>query len=140
MRILWLISLVVFVLSCGSKNEVDFQQLDISYDGEKAVYLVNDKPFTGIAIEEYPSRLIKHHIENGFEIKELGFYPTGEKEREFLMKEGLKHGKCMLWYKDGTIQVEENYVDGHLDGLVKRYEFDGSLIEEKKYEKGQLVE
>lgn len=129
----------LMLLACGGSSEMDFQNLDISYEGEVASYQKKGEPFTGVAIEEYQHLLIKHHISEGIEIKEEGFYPTGEKERVFPMQKGLKHGQCKMWYKDGTIQLEETYDNGQLNGTVKRYDLTGELLEEKSFENGKLI-
>ena len=105
-------------MACGS-SEVRFDQLDIQYDGEVATYQQKGETFTGVALEGYPNIVYHHHIVNGLEQKEEAFYPTGEKEREFPMKDGRKEGLCRMWYKSGQLQLEETYKNGVLHGTAK---------------------
>lgn len=139
MRSLLLLSFLLFLASCGSKEEVAFQALDIRYEGDIAIYEHKGKPFTGKAIEANPSLVYHHYIENGLEVLEEAFYPSGEKERHFPMKNGFKDSTCTMWYKSGQLQLEETYFQGELHGTVKRYAPTGELLDEKQYEHGKFV-
>ena len=60
----------------------------------------NDIPFTGV----------------GFEL-----YETSELYRETDFVNGLKHGKTVLYYKNGGVQQERPYVNDVCEGLVKAF-------------------
>jgi hypothetical protein len=128
----------ILVIGCSSITTIDYEELDIGFNHEIANYKVNDAPFSGIAIEQFSAHRLEHHIETGFEVKLIGFYLSGEKEREFNFQEGKKHGKSTMWWKDGTLLLEETYDNGDLNGEVKRYGPDGVIVETKTYVQGVL--
>jgi len=128
----------MLIIGCSSATTVNYEDLDIGFNHEIANYKMNDAPFNGIAIEHFSAHRLEHHIETGFEVTQLGFYLSGEKEREFNYKEGKKHGKSTMWWKDGTLLLEETYENGELNGEVKRYGPDGAVVETKFYIQGVL--
>ncbi|MBL4704362.1 MAG: hypothetical protein JKY54_07565 [Flavobacteriales bacterium] len=129
---------MVSILSCSSENRVNYEDLDIGFNHEIANYKLNGAPFNGIAVERFSEMRLEHHIKMGFEEKLLGFYLSGEKQREFNFQGGIKHGKSTMWWKDGTLLLEETYDKGDLNGTVNRYHPDGSVIETKTYVQGIL--
>jgi antitoxin component YwqK of YwqJK toxin-antitoxin module len=54
------------------------------------------------------------------------FYSNGSKRSVIEYKNGVLHGKKMLWDSDGDILEEANYVEGNLEGRYRRRELDGS--------------
>lgn len=54
------------------------------------------------------------------------FYSNGSKRSVIEYKDGVLHGKKMLWDSDGDILEEANYVEGNLEGRYRRRELDGS--------------
>ena len=77
----------------------------------------NDIPFTGV----------------GFEL-----YETSELYRETGFVNGLKHGKTVLYYKNGGVEEERPYVNDVCEGLVKEFHENGILKNEIDYVNGIL--
>ncbi|HYW96311.1 MAG TPA: hypothetical protein VE870_12035 [Bacteroidales bacterium] len=53
---------------------------------------------------------------------------------------GLKQGDWKVFYNDGRIYKEMNYIDNQLDGLYKEYGPKGNLVLVLRYDKGKIVE
>ncbi len=52
----------------------------------------------------------------------------------------MHHGIHKRWSYDGMLQLEENYVNGLLDGTLKEWSYDGSkLRKEVTYKNGIVV-
>jgi antitoxin component YwqK of YwqJK toxin-antitoxin module len=71
----------------------------------------------------------KNYYQSGALYKTQTFNNDGE--REGLLKE---------FYENGKTQLEEQYSNGHLSGLSKMYNEDGSLWQEFLYKKKKLIE
>ncbi len=134
----WLVCFIVVASACSSNQTVNYESLDIQYVNDIPRFEQNGAPFNGVAVEHFSELKIEHHISDGLEEKQLGFYLSGEKEREFNFSKGKKHGLCTMWWKDGTLLLEEHYENGDLHGDVIRYNPDGSILESKKYINGIL--
>ena len=125
-------------LSCSGEKIVNYDSINIEYRHEIPWYEHKGAPFTGVALENFSDVKVEHHIKTGLEYKQLGFYSTGEKERELFFVDGVKHGKCTMWWRNGNLLLEETYVDGNLEGAAIRYDSDGNEIEKKNYVNGML--
>jgi len=138
MRLWYFSFVVVLVASCSNEKGINYEDLNIEYFHEVPRHELNGAPYTGVAVEYFSDLRLEHHIKTGIEIKQLGFYLTGEKEREIFFQEGLKNCKCTMWWKNGNLLLEETYVDGNLEGAAIRYDAEGNEIEKKNYVNGML--
>lgn len=134
----WIFLFIPLLISCSGEQRVNYEDLDIEYIHEIPNFKMNGAPFSGIAVEQFSEVKLEHYIETGMEVKQLGFYLTGEKEREFYFQNGKKHGDCTMWWKDGTLLLEEHYEDGDIHGEVRRYDHNGEVLETKTYVNGIL--
>ncbi len=50
-----------------------------------------------------------------------------------------KNGPFQIYYEDGNIYVEKNYVEGELNGEEKRFYSNGQLNYKTNYNKGRRV-
>lgn len=95
------------------------------------VFYLNGKPYTGTTYDEFSGNQQCREITfvNGLKQKEKGWYlESGNLEREFSYKDGVKHGKFVGYYDDGkTKYFEENYVNGLQEGTQSGWNSDGSL-------------
>ena len=67
------------------------------------------------------------------------FDQSGNKVSEGTVKNKKRHGKWTYYFKGvKTIMSEENYVDGKLNGEVKTYFKNGTLLETKNYKNDVL--
>ncbi len=63
----------------------------------------------------------------------------GKLKTEIHYIKGIKHGKSLLYYKDGeTVQLEMPYVNGERHGYSKKYFETGELYAETPYENDRL--
>jgi hypothetical protein len=73
------------------------------------------------------------------QFSEKEFYPTGELKQEYYLNEdGLKDGKSLEYYQDGTIKSEFYFVNGKAEGIGKSY-FPSGNIEAIASFKGNLM-
>ena len=47
--------------------------------------------------------------------------------------------KDKIYYPNGKIQMEANFKDDKLEGIVKRYDENGKLIEQEIYKNGNRI-
>lgn len=69
---------------------------------------------------------IKYENDDNFHINSYSEY-----------KDGIKNGKEVFYYDDGSIINESNYKNGQLDGVLKEYSEDGMLTLEAEYKNGK---
>lgn len=60
-------------------------------------------------------------------IKETRFYPNGQKEIEYELKNHMRNGKLTQWYATGEKWMEEMYVDNIKDGEFSIYYPNGKV-------------
>jgi len=54
-------------------------------------------------------------------VKEIRFFPNGEKDTEGEIKDGKKDGKWKQWYNNGKLWIEEQYSEGIKNGTFIVY-------------------
>ena len=59
--------------------------------------------------------------------------------REYSVRNGLKHGRLVEWYKSGEKELEESWEDGILDGLWKTWREDGTKSLEIIFKDGKEI-
>lgn len=90
---------------------------DELYLTDNDIMLWQEKPFTGISVENIRGTLI------------------GEEA----YVNGLKHGSSKSWHHSGMLKSEGQYTRGTLDGICRTWFENGKLNSEKKYEFSILV-
>ena len=55
------------------------------------------------------------------------------------MKEGIEHGKLLIYFNDGNKYVEHFYEEGSKTGVWRRWNRAGELMEETDYSMGVPV-
>ncbi len=116
--------------SFAQTKKVSFSQLQLkSNDKGISVYFLDGLPFTGTTHDDYQQEQIHREVslKNGLLEKEKGWYNNGNKEREYLYKDGLLHGKLYMFHRNGNVYLEENYSSGVNEGKQFLYNCDGSL-------------
>jgi antitoxin component YwqK of YwqJK toxin-antitoxin module len=61
------------------------------------------------------------------------YYPNGNLESEYELKDGKKHGKQIFYYKHGAVELEESYENGKLNGKSTQYFVTGDTSYEASY-------
>jgi len=108
------------------------------------IYLDKNKnPYNGIAIQHSKDENSDAHIEytiaQGKMTRLRGYYGPGALERDFTFKDGISHGKFVMWYENGEKYIEENYVEGNLHGEALRWYENGNKLREAEFKNGKLV-
>lgn len=74
------------------------------------------------------------NYENGLEQgKVTNFYPGGQIETEFYMRNGEIEGKCISYFENGNIKEIEEYAKSRLYGLKTTYYENGKIKEATNY-------
>ena len=55
-------------------------------------------------------------------------------------KSGQKQGLYKSFYEDGSLKMEENYLDNELHGYFREFDDMGDLLQAMRFEKGALIE
>ena len=92
-------------ISCSDK-EIGIDQVEISFEKNKMIFIKNDKPFNGIIIERYDDDKIKLKME---------------------IKNGFKNGEIIQYFENGYIQTKSYFQKGEIDGVFKSFYPNGSL-------------
>ncbi len=116
------------------KEEVSFARLEgiVKYEG---------KPFTGIVYELYGNENRKKQTEykNGIKHgKEIIFYENGEKKEETEYGNKEKHGKAFKWYENGQIEEEEEFFNEKPHGKHVGWYENGNKRYEVEWNKGKI--
>ncbi len=145
----------------GKKNGYAFEYYSASDKGEltlktKELY-VNDKR-TGKSYHYYRNGKVKKiipfidDVKNGlafeFDVDSNIIVVTRYRNNEIILheeinrydKQGKKTGIWKVFYPNGTIKEEKEYINGQLNGVFKIYNKDGFLINALQYENGELIE
>lgn len=85
------------------KSAISFSELKQT----AGIWNLNDKPFTGWAVERYAD---------------------GKLHRASEFRSGLQHGLTLLWYPDGSPQMSANYHQGALHGRFLGWYQGGGII------------
>jgi antitoxin component YwqK of YwqJK toxin-antitoxin module len=67
------------------------------------------------------------------------YYRNGQLKRETEFVNGVQRGKCVGYYENGKIASEEIYDDTKLEGHAKYYDATGKLKWEADFAKGKMV-
>ena len=92
-------------------------------------YFYKGAPYTGMTYDRHEKvqKVMRHVIENGFIQRQLGYDYDNNKVRDYAFKDGVLHGKVLLYFGNGQKYIEENYVNGLSEGKQYGWYRDGSL-------------
>jgi antitoxin component YwqK of YwqJK toxin-antitoxin module len=80
------------------------------------MYYLNDKPYTGLAIDSYANDKTK---------------------AEYPMRNGRMHGVVKEWWENGQLCTETHFENGKRHGLNRYWTKDGHQWKEQVYEHGE---
>lgn len=112
-----LVGLLVFTF-CGSNKEFEKTESSFKDGSPKVVKFYADKEFTKL-------------------IREVQYYPSGQKRIEGSYKNGEREGLWQAWYTDGTIWSEGEYKNGIENGIRKTYHPNGQVFYEGTMDNGE---
>lgn len=122
MKKLFIFILVIMLTACGSKKEININDLEwragdnYGNDFMTTNFYYKNSLFTGIAIR---------------------YYQNGEVEKiEF--KKGRYHGDDITYYKNGKVSVKSEYVKGFEQKRTSYYENGNKLMEARYDEDGEV--
>jgi antitoxin component YwqK of YwqJK toxin-antitoxin module/Tfp pilus assembly protein PilF len=118
-----------------------------SYDGKtlagKGVWHVdkNKNILTGPWEFYYPNGKLKSKglfdDNEQYEGEWIIYYDNGTLKEKIVYKDDKQNGTDTVWFTNGLIFSEENYVNGNLDGDAKYYYYNGYLKTESQYTNGK---
>jgi antitoxin component YwqK of YwqJK toxin-antitoxin module len=82
-------------------------------------------------------RLFENDVQVG---KTVYYYPSGRIKEAQYYEEGKMHGGDTVFYENGKPQFLRTYNKGILDGYIRKWAQDGSLIYEARYANDTVVE
>jgi antitoxin component YwqK of YwqJK toxin-antitoxin module len=82
-------------------------------------------------------RMFENDLQEG---KTTYYYPSGKIKEAQYFEQGKLHGGDTLFYENGKPQFLRNYNHGALDGYIRKWGVDGSVIYEAKYANDTLIE
>lgn len=121
---------------------VNYDQLEVDFDRGTGIstYTLDGKPYTGCAEQDVVENKIYylHYVKEGKLERQIGYYYSGQKCRDFHYKNGVAHGTLELFYADGSPYIYEEYKDGKLHGDLKRWK-SGQIAREAKFWYGTMI-
>lgn len=122
--------------------ELTLADLEVEFNrgSGMSTYSLDGLPFTGCAKEDIQENEMYylHYVKNGKLERQIGYYYSGQKCRDFNYKNGVAHGLLELFYSDGSHYIREEYLDGKLHGSLKRWK-NGQLVRDAKFWYGTMV-
>lgn len=121
---------------------VNYNQLEVVFDRGTGMstYSLDGKPFSGCAEQDVTENEMYylHYVKEGKLERQIGYYYSGQKCRDYNFKNGVAHGTLELFYGDGSPYIYEEYKDGKLHGTLKRWR-KGQLVREAKFWYGTMM-
>ena len=112
-----------FSMNSAIKKDSKFEGTNV-YTWANWLYL-NDKT-------EFTDKLLNANRK----VKQIFWYPNGQKEEEIHYKRCYPHGKFTKWYENGQIMYERNFNNNTLEGKSTTWYENGQVWEEGNYEGG----
>lgn len=141
-RLLALVSFCFLILSgCGSNTAEVIQNYPTGEISKRHTEINGKKE--GMMIDYYKDgkvkieRLFKNDIQIG---KSTFYYPSGKIKEVQYYEEGKITGGDTLFYETGEPEFLRTYTKGMLDGYLRKWAPDGTIIYEAKYSNDTLVE
>ena len=129
------------IISCGPKP-VEVVQNYGSGEISRRHYEINGKK-EGKMTEYYKDGKIKGEREFKDDIqvnKSTFYYPSGKIQEIQYYDQGKMHGGDTTFYETGEPQFVRTFNHGLLDGYLRKWAIDGSIIFEAKYKDDVLIE
>jgi len=136
-----LIVMSVAIYSCGPKQEEIVQNYPSGEVSRR--HTVIDGKKEGKMTEYYKDGKIKGErlFENDLQVgKSVFYYPSGRIKETQYFKDGKINGGDTVFYESGKPEFMKTYAEGLMDGYIRKWGEDGTLIYEARYERDSLVE
>ena len=144
--ILALLGFVLLLATVACKNTKGPEEHTLNHqDGSiKRRYTMVEGKIDGEMLEYYPKTgavQVKRLFEKGIQVgrTEL-FYPDGKLKEVQYYEAGKKQRGDTIFYPNGKPQFLITFKDGKMDGPMRRWDEDGSLFFEARYEQDSLKE
>jgi antitoxin component YwqK of YwqJK toxin-antitoxin module len=130
------------ILSCSKTLDEDEEQGNFTVVNRHITY--KGENFTGTLVKKYPqtSQLkYKLEIKDGLiHGKQLVYYKNGQLEEDYEALNGVKNGVCLEYWENGKIRSKENYKLGDFDGVSEIYFESGVLQSIRRYSNKEIRE
>lgn len=131
----------LILLGCSSKKEEVIQHFPTGEISKRHTEM--NKKKEGVMTDYYKDgkvkseRLFKNDMQIG---KSTFYYPSGKIKEVQYYEEGKITGGDTLFYETGKPEFLRTYTKGILDGYLRKWAPDGTIIYEAKYSNDTLVE
>lgn len=124
---------LLFSSPAFAQDTIDFKVLNQRMPlnlKEKALFLLNVTPYTGVAVNKDKNGIIDR-IYN-FKVGQLSgdqlkYYPTGELKEKTPYVNGRRHGYYELYFESGQINSQMKFVEGSLKDTAKIWYANGNI-------------
>lgn len=96
---------------------IQVAESEITLDAASGLRLYQGQPFSGEALE---------------------FYPSGQMAKKESFKQGLRDGLLQQWFYNGTLAFDSRYLAGQLSGLTQSWWSNGNLRSTTPYVDGKV--
>lgn len=79
------------------------------------------------------------YFQNGFLLKEIGYFPDGNKHYLFSGDEKILNGEYKIWFPNGQLNYSGAYKNNRKDGEFHMFDQKGSMVKQGVYQEGKLV-
>ena len=111
-----LLALFLSLMAANSLQAADAAYKDLKWKDD--IFLLEDKPFTGTAKDQYKS---------------------GKPKGEYPFKDGKLHGIVREWWENGQLSTETHFDNGQRHGLNRYWSQSGALMKEQVYDHDKSV-
>jgi len=123
----------------------DLERLYIYKSGHTDKFLLDEKPYTGVAktvFKDQHGKVIEYvisEISEGYPSKSMYYYPDGNVSREFNYQGGKAHGVHIRYHENGQKYTEENFSNGKKHGTVRRWTEEGNIARDANFMNGMPI-
>lgn len=122
--------LAMSFLACEQVNKAEIKSAD-GYLVETFEF-IEDSIKHGLMTKHYKEKISEEaYFSNGkLEGQRKIYFSNGQVEIIENYKDGIFHGPYLVYYEDGTLNLEAEYINGKMQGSLKRYYESSKLLEE----------
>ena len=141
MRILLLL-LSICLLSCH-EGELEVQKTSAALELVNGILYYQKKPFDGLLVSKYNDSTYKMKLQyrkGRKERFEKQWYENGQLAQERSYSKGIKTGKHLGWWANGTPKFEYHFNErGEYDGSLKEWYDSGQLVRDLNFSNGKEI-
>ncbi|CAZ97394.1 hypothetical protein Q4603_20625 [Zobellia galactanivorans] len=141
MRVQAILFCLYFCLFSCSREDLVVDKASAELELVNGVLYYQGKPFNGLLVSKYDASTFKmksEYVEGRKQGYEKQWYPNGQLSQSRMYSEGIKTGKHLAWWEDGTPKFIYRFNEkGEYDGNRKEWYRNGNLILDFNYSNGK---